>query len=73
MNRILVLVYRNSADTKPLAVVGSWGSEREARAWIAKTQVLYPELGHMEITQMFGVRDVSKVVELATEEPAPTS
>jgi hypothetical protein len=72
VNKFLVLVYRTNGSP-PVAVIGSWPSERDARAWAARARVLYPALEHIQITEMFGARQVDQVVDLLVQDEPPAA
>jgi hypothetical protein len=61
--KTLVLFYCN-AESRPLAAMGTWSSELEARAWLARAQVLYAQLRDVQLIPMHGARDIKDVLKL---------
>jgi hypothetical protein len=61
--KALILFYCN-AESRPRAAMGTWPSELEARAWLARAQVLYAQLRDVQLIPMHGARDIKDVFRL---------
>jgi hypothetical protein len=49
--------------------MGTWPNELEARAWLARAQVLYSQLRDVQLIPMHGARDIKDVLELLDVDP----
>ena len=61
--KTLVLFYCN-AESLPRAAMGTWPNELEARAWLARAQVLHSQLRDVQLIPMHGARDIKDVLKL---------
>jgi hypothetical protein len=59
----LILIYCKG-ESRPRAAMGSWPNELEARAWLARAQVLYSQLQDVQLISMHGARDIKDVLAL---------
>ncbi|HYW86656.1 MAG TPA: hypothetical protein VFB50_02730 [Chloroflexota bacterium] len=68
MKKTLVLFYCN-AESRPRAAMGTWPNELDARAWLARAQVLYSQLRDVQLISMHGARDIKDVLDLLDLDP----
>jgi hypothetical protein len=63
MKKSLILFYCKG-ESRPRAAMGTWSNELEARAWLARAQVLHSQLRDVQLIPMHGARDIKDVLEL---------
>jgi len=49
--------------------MGTWPNELDARAWLARAQVLYSQLRDVQLISMHGARDIKDVLDLLDLDP----
>jgi hypothetical protein len=59
-----LVLFNCNAESRPRAAMGTWPNELEARAWLARAQVLHSQLRDVQLIPMHGARDIKDVLAL---------